>query len=46
MDIDIPGGTDHPAWLTAVGVGLGYGVVLAVIFAVLFVLPYLAFTAL
>jgi len=46
MDVDIPGGTDHPAWLTVAGVGLGYGAVLAVIFVALFLVPYLALGAL
>ena len=32
---------DHPAWLTAVGTLASYGLILAVLFVLLFVLPYL-----
>jgi hypothetical protein len=46
MDAHIPGGTDHPTWLSGLAVFLGYGVVLAAILLVLFVLPYLLFAAL
>lgn len=42
--MDLPGQFDHPAWLTGVGVVLGYGLILAVMFLVLFVLPYLLFS--
>jgi len=37
---------DHPAWLTAAGTLAGWGLILAVLFVVLFVVPYLAFVAL
>ncbi len=30
---------DHPAWLTAIGTLVGYGLVLLVLFVVLFVVP-------
>lgn len=36
---------DHPAWLTAAGTLAGYGLILAVMFALLFVLPYLFYAA-
>lgn len=36
----------HPAWRTAVGTGLGYGVILLVLFLGLFILPYLLFSTL
>jgi len=32
---------DHPAWLAAAGTLVSYGLILAVLFALLFVLPYL-----
>ncbi|MFB6073481.1 MAG: hypothetical protein ABEJ89_00550 [Haloarculaceae archaeon] len=32
---------DHPAWWTAAGTAVGYGLVLAVIFLVLFAVPFL-----
>jgi hypothetical protein len=37
---------DHPAWFTAIGTLVGYGLVLLVLFAVLFVLPLAIFVAL
>jgi hypothetical protein len=37
---------DHPAWVTAVGTLVGYGLVLLVLFAVLFVLPLALFVGL
>ena len=37
---------DHPAWLTAAGTLAGYGLILAVMFALLFVVPYLVFATL
>jgi hypothetical protein len=46
MNLALPGGNDDPSWLTAGVVVAGYAVVLAVILAVLFVLPYLVWTAL
>ena len=33
-----------PAWLTAIGTGVAYLVLLLVLFVLLFVLPYLVFT--
>jgi hypothetical protein len=42
----LPGGTDHPTWTTVGGTLVSYALVLLAMFAVLFVLPYLAFTAL
>jgi hypothetical protein len=32
---------DHPAWLTAAGTLASYGLILAVMFVLLFVVPYL-----
>ncbi len=46
MTLELPGGRDHPAWLTVLGTFLSYGVILAVILALMFVVPYLAFSAL
>lgn len=37
---------DHPAWRSATGTVVAYGLVLAVMFLVLFVLPYAVFVAL
>lgn len=37
---------DHPAWLTAAGTAVAYGVVLLVMFAALFLVPYAIFTLL
>jgi hypothetical protein len=37
---------DHPAWLTGLLTLVGYGVVLGVLFAVMFVVPLLVFSAL
>lgn len=37
---------DHPAWLTAVSTLIAWGIILAVVFVVLFALPYLAVTLL
>lgn len=33
----------HPIWKAVVGLLVGYGIVLAIIFALFFVLPYLLF---
>jgi hypothetical protein len=46
MNLDLPGGRDHPAWTTVAGVLVGYGAVLAVIFGVLFLVPYALWTVL
>lgn len=34
---------DHPTWLTAVGTFVSYGLILLVMFLLLFVVPYLIF---
>jgi len=43
---DLRDGFDHPAWLTALGTGVGYGLILVGMTLLLFGLPYLLFTAL
>lgn len=42
-DADGLGRFDHPAWLTAAATAGGYLLLLAVLTALLFVLPYLVF---
>lgn len=37
---------DHPAWRVLAGTVVGYGLVLAIVFVALFVVPYLLFGAL
>jgi hypothetical protein len=37
---------DGPAWVTAAATLVGYGLVLAVLFALLFVVPYFVFATL
>jgi hypothetical protein len=37
---------DHPAWATAAATLASYGLILALLFALLFVVPYLAFSGL
>lgn len=37
---------DHPSWFSAVGTFVAYGVILALMFAVLFLVPYGIFLAL
>ncbi|ELY37842.1 MULTISPECIES: hypothetical protein [Natronorubrum] len=37
---------EHPAWLTAVGTGIGYLLILAVLTVALFIVPWLIFAAL
>ncbi|EMA31578.1 hypothetical protein [Natronobacterium lacisalsi] len=37
---------DHPSWITAAGMGVGYLLILALLTLALFVLPWLAFSAL
>ncbi len=37
---------DHPAWRTAIGTGVGYGLILVAMTALLFGLPYLLFLSL
>ncbi|MFB6310126.1 MAG: hypothetical protein ABEH64_02975 [Salinirussus sp.] len=44
MDI-FRGEFDHPAWFTAIGTLVAYGLVLLVLFVVLFVLPLGIFLA-
>ena len=34
---------DHPAWVTGIATAVSYGLVLAVLFVLLFVVPYLLF---
>ena len=34
---------EHPAWTTVAGTAVSYGVILLVMFAVLFVVPFLVF---
>lgn len=36
---------DHPAWVAAAGTLASYGLILLVLFLLLFVLPYLVYTA-
>ena len=42
--MNLPAGFDHDAWGAALGAVAGYLVILAAMFLVLFVLPYLVFT--
>lgn len=46
MRTELPGGNDHPSWLTAVATVVGYGAIFAFIFAALFVVPYALWTVL
>lgn len=46
MNFELPGGNDHPSWLTAIATAIGYGAIFTFILLALFVVPYLAFTAL
>jgi len=36
--------SDHPAWVTAAGTLASYGLILAVMFAILFVVPFLVYS--
>lgn len=36
---------DHPAWLTAGGTLVGYAIIVSVMTVLLFLVPYLIFTA-
>lgn len=45
MPVDLPGGYDHPSWLTAVSTVVAYGAILAMMFVLLFVVPTLVFRA-
>ena len=42
--MDLPGGFDHPAWISGLAVAIGYGLILLVMCLALFVVPYLAFS--
>lgn len=33
----------HPIWRTVAGILVGYGIILGIVFVVLYVLPYLVF---
>lgn len=46
MSVPVPDSFDHEAWETAVGTVLAYGLILTVMFVVLFVLPFVIFEAL
>ncbi|WP_195156050.1 hypothetical protein [Halococcus agarilyticus] len=46
MNQYLPGGAEHPSWLTVLGTFLGYGAILLVMTLLLFAVPYLVFTAL
>lgn len=46
MSAKLPGGFNHPAWLTAVGTFVAYGVILLAMTLVLFAIPYAVFMAL
>ncbi|WP_222919533.1 hypothetical protein [Natrinema sp. SYSU A 869] len=37
---------EHPSWLTAAGTGIGYGLILALLVLVMFIVPWLVFSAL
>lgn len=37
---------EHPAWLSAAGAVVGYGIILAIMTAALFVIPWFVFSAL
>lgn len=36
---------DHPSWVTAVGTFVSYGAILLAMFLLLFLVPFLVFTA-
>jgi hypothetical protein len=46
MTVPLPESLDHDAWETAVGTVLAYGLILLVMFVVLFVLPFVIFEGL
>ena len=50
MDLSLPDrdevNINHPAWRSLVGVGVGYFVLLAAVFVLLFVVPYILYSAL
>ena len=35
---------DHPSWVTAAATGTGYGLILLVLFVLLFLVPFLLFS--
>lgn len=41
--VSLPGRFDHAAWTTAIGTGIGYAIVIGLLFVALFVVPYLLF---
>lgn len=43
---DLLGEFDHPAWFTAIGTAIGYGVILVILAVLLFAVPLLIFSAL
>jgi len=45
MSANLPGGVDHPSWLTVAGTFLGYAAILVLLTVVLFVIPFLVFLA-
>lgn len=42
MAVDLEG-ADHPAWVTAAATGIGYLLILVVLFLILFAVPWLLF---
>lgn len=46
MNTRLPGRFDHPAWLTVLGTFVGYGTILLLMTLLLFLVPYLVFSAL
>jgi len=44
--MNLPADFDHPSYLTALGTFVGYGVILLVMFALLFLIPYGIYVAL
>lgn len=41
MSTDVDGRHAHPAWLSLLGTTIGYGLLLLLLFALLFLLPYI-----
>ena len=46
MTFELPGGNDHPSWLTIGSVAVGYGIIMTVVLLGFFIVPYLVFTTL
>lgn len=44
MNLELPGGNDHPTWLTVGATAVAYGAIFAFILVALFVVPYLLWT--